>query len=103
MKSSEPPRDGSNARTPIRASSRHPSITWYTMSVNVDKPVARLVEATADLLARQWRAIGGAAAGGAVRTQVDIEVLCLASMALERYEPRLPAILADWITLGASL
>jgi hypothetical protein len=62
-----------------------------------------LLESTTDLLWRQWRAIGGAAAGGQVKKQVDLEVLCLASLALEEHEPRLWTTLTDWVLLGSSL
>jgi hypothetical protein len=62
-----------------------------------------LVESTTDLLWRQWRAIGGAAAGGQVKKQVDLEVLCLASLAFEEHEPRLWTTLTDWVSLGSSL
>ncbi len=63
----------------------------------------RLLEATLDAVWRQWRAIGGPAAGGPVRTQVDPEALCLASLALESKEPRLWVAMSDWLRLGASL
>ena len=63
----------------------------------------KLLEATLDALWRQWRAIGAAAAGRAVNTQVDPEVLCLASLALEAHEPRLWTVMADWLRHGAPL
>lgn len=72
-------------------------------ATNATPLTAKLREATADLLWRQWRAIGGAAAGGPVRTQVDIEVLCLASLALDTVEPRLWVAMADWMRTGSNL
>lgn len=62
-----------------------------------------LLEATLDVLWRQWRAIGGAAAGGAATTQVDPETLCLASLVLQPHEPRLWTTMIDWLRLGAAL
>ena len=74
------------------------------MSARIGKPItAGLLAATVDLLWRQWRAIGGAAAGGPARAQVDLEVLCLASLTLEPHEPRLWDAMADWIRLGSTL
>ena len=64
---------------------------------------AKLRESTVEILWRQWRAIGGAAAGAPVTAQVDLEVLCLASLALEHHEPRLATTLADWLRLGSTL
>lgn len=64
---------------------------------------ASLLEATLDVLWRQWRAIGGAAAGGPVTTQVDPEALCIASLVLEQHEPRLWITMVDWLRLGAPL
>jgi hypothetical protein len=62
-----------------------------------------LFEATLDLLWRQWRSIGGAAAGEPVSKQVDPEALCLASLFFRDHEPRLWTAMADWIRFGASL
>jgi hypothetical protein len=62
-----------------------------------------LLDAVTDVAWRQWRAIGGAAAGGPARTQVDPEVLCLVSLTLESSEPRLWVAMTDWLRLGASL
>ncbi len=62
-----------------------------------------LFEATLDLLWRQWRSIGGAAAGEPVRKQVDPEVLCLASLFYRDHEPRLWTAVTDWIRFGAPL
>lgn len=63
-----------------------------------------LLEATIDLLWRQWRAIGGGAATNQpVTKQVDPEVLCLVSLALQDQEARLGTVLADWLRVGASL
>jgi hypothetical protein len=62
-----------------------------------------LREATLDVLWRQWRAIGGAAAGGPARMQVDPEALCLASLVLQPHEPRLWTTMIDWLRLGAPL
>jgi hypothetical protein len=74
------------------------------MSAHAAAPVtASLLEAALDALWRQWRAIGGAAAGGAVVTQVDPEALCLASLLLEEHEPRLWIAMTDWLRLGAPL
>jgi len=64
---------------------------------------ASLREATLDVLWRQWRAIGGAAAGGTASKQVDPEALCLASLVLLPHEPRLWTTMIDWLRLGASL
>ncbi len=65
---------------------------------------ARLLDATLDLLWRQWRAIGGAAAGrGAITKQVDPEALCLASLYLQEAEPRLWTVMVDWLRLGSAL
>jgi hypothetical protein len=63
----------------------------------------KLVEAAVDALWRQWRAIGGAAAGGPASAQVDPEVLCLASLALESHESRLWTVMIDWLRLGSGL
>jgi hypothetical protein len=63
----------------------------------------RLVDASLDALWRQWRTIGGAAAGGPARTQVDPEALCMASLVLEPHEPRLWLAMSDWLRLGAPL
>jgi hypothetical protein len=72
------------------------------MCAQVAAPVtASLLEATLDLLWRQWRAIGGAAAGGPVATQVDPEALCISSLVLEEHEPRLWITMVDWLRLGA--
>ncbi len=74
------------------------------MSAHAAAPLtASLLEPTLDVLWRQWRAIGGAAAGGAATTQVDPEALCIASLALERHEPRLWTAMTDWLRLGAAL
>lgn len=74
------------------------------MSAQVAAPLtASLLEATLEVLWRQWRAIGGAAAGGPATTQVDPEALCVASLVLERHEPRLWIAMTDWLRLGASL
>lgn len=62
-----------------------------------------LFEATLDLVWRQWRAIGAAAAGEPVTKQVDPEALCLASLFLRDHEPRLWIVMADWFRHGASL
>ena len=70
---------------------------------NATPLTSRLRDATVDLLWRQWRAIGGAAAGGPVQSQVDLEVLCLGSLALDAYEPRLWITMADWIREGSAL
>lgn len=74
------------------------------MSARTATPLTtNLLAATLDLIWRQWRAIGGAAAGGAVRKQVDLEVLCLASLTLEAHEPRLWDSMADWVRSGSTL
>ena len=69
----------------------------------VDLTTASLREATLDVLWRQWRAIGGAAAGAPATTQVDPEVLCVTSLVLEQREPRLWTAMTDWLRLGAAL
>ena len=61
----------------------------------------RLAESAVDVLWRQWRAIGGAAPGSPVTTQVDPEALCLVSLAFAEDEPRLQVVLEDWLRLGA--
>jgi hypothetical protein len=74
------------------------------MSARTAAPLAAsLREPTLDVLWRQWRAIGGAAAAGPATTQVDPEVLCIASLVLERHEPRLWTAMTDWLRLGAAL
>jgi hypothetical protein len=74
------------------------------MSARAAAPVTdSLADATVDLLWRQWRALGAAAAGAPVHTQVDPEVLCLGSLAFEDQEPRLWIAMADWLRLGARL
>jgi hypothetical protein len=74
------------------------------MSATTATPLTgSLLESTVDLLWWQWRAIGGAAAGGSVKKQVDLEVLCIASLVLEEHEPRLWTTLTDWVFLGSSL
>ena len=65
--------------------------------------VNNLSEATLDLMWRQWRAIGAAAAGESVTKQVDPEALCLASLFFRDHEPRLWVVMTDWIRHGASL
>jgi hypothetical protein len=73
------------------------------MSRTIATPITvSLLETTVDLLWRQWRAIGGAAAGGPVKKQVDLEVLCMASLVFEEHEPRLWTTLTDWVALGSS-
>ncbi len=64
---------------------------------------SKLFQASLDLVWRQWRAIGGAAAGESVTTQVDPEALCLASLFFRDHEPRLWVVMTDWIRHGASL
>lgn len=74
------------------------------MSAHTEAPLtASLREATLDVLWRQWRAIGGAAAGGTATTQVDPETLCIASLVLQQHEPRLWTTMIDWLRLGAPL
>lgn len=63
----------------------------------------KLLGATVDLLWRQWRAIGGAAAGTPVRSQVDLEALCLGSLSLEVHEPRLWIVMNDWLRDASGL
>lgn len=63
----------------------------------------RIAETVVDILWRQWRAIGGAAAGADARLVVDAEVLLLASLVMRRYEPRLESTMADWLESGSML
>lgn len=65
----------------------------------------KLFDAVLDLLWRQWRSIGGAAAatGEPVLKQVDPEALCLASLCFRDHEPRLWTVMTDWIRFGGSL
>jgi len=62
-----------------------------------------LFDATLDVLWRQWRAIGAAAAGQPATRQVDPEALCLASLFFRDHEPRLWIAMTDWIRFGAPL
>ena len=72
------------------------------MSAHAAAPLtASLLETTLDVLWRQWRAIGGAAAAGPATRQVDPEALCIASLVLEQHEPRLWTTMTDWLRLGA--
>jgi hypothetical protein len=63
----------------------------------------RIAETIVDILWRQWRAIGAAAAGEDARLAVDPEVLLLASLAMRGYEPRLDSAMADWLETGSTL
>ena len=67
------------------------------------RPTDSLIEPTIDVLWRQWRAIGGAAAGGPVTLQVDPEALCMASLVLEQHEPRLWTTMTDWLRISTGL
>ena len=62
-----------------------------------------LFETVVEVVWRQWRAIGGAAAGEPVTKQVDPEALCLASLFLQDHEPRLWVVMSDWLRHGAAL
>jgi hypothetical protein len=74
------------------------------MCARVEARVARnLWEAAIDLVWRQWRGIGAAATGEAVKQQVDPEALCLASLFFQDHEPRLWVAMTDWLRFGASL
>jgi hypothetical protein len=64
---------------------------------------AQIAETVVEILWRQWRAIGAAAAGVDARLTVDAEVLLLASLALRRFEPRLETTMADWLESGSML
>ncbi|MGQ0648144.1 MAG: hypothetical protein ACT4P7_11270 [Gemmatimonadaceae bacterium] len=62
----------------------------------------RLRDAVLDVVWRQWRAVGGQAAGHvAAHAIVDPEALLLMSLVLEREEPRLTDILHDWALLNS--
>lgn len=63
----------------------------------------RIAETVVEVLWRQWRAIGAAAAGADARLVVDPEVLLLASLVMRRYEPRLETTMADWLESGSML
>lgn len=63
----------------------------------------RIAETVVEILWRQWRAIGAAAAGADARLVVDAEVLLLASLVMRRYEPRLETTMADWLESGSML
>jgi hypothetical protein len=59
-----------------------------------------LVEATLDLLWKQWRSLGAVSPGKQATTQVDPEALCLASLTLQSQDPRLWPTMEDWVRLG---
>jgi len=74
------------------------------MSLNsFEQRRARIAETVVEILWRQWRAIGAAAAGEDARLAVDPEVLILASMAMRHREPRLESTMADWLESGSTL
>jgi hypothetical protein len=63
-----------------------------------------LREAATDVVWLQWRALGAqTAAKGHARSLVDPEALVLMSLTLSTTEPRIRDVLADWVTLNASL
>lgn len=64
---------------------------------------AQIAETVVEILWRQWRVIGAAAAGEDARLAVDPEVLLLASLAMRRHEPRLETTMADWLEAGSTL
>lgn len=72
-------------------------------AMNFEQVQTRIAETIVDILWRQWRAIGAAAAGEDARLVVDPEVLLLASLAMRGYEPRLDAAMADWLATGSAL
>jgi hypothetical protein len=63
-----------------------------------------LLRAATDVVWLQWRALGAqTATRGHARSMVDPEALVLMSLTLSAAEPRLRDVLADWVTLNASL
>lgn len=63
-----------------------------------------LRQAATDVVWLQWRALGAqTATRGHARSLVDPEALVLMSLTLSEAEPRLRDVLADWVTLNASL
>lgn len=61
-------------------------------------------QATLDVVWLQWRALGAqTAARSRAQALVDPEALVLMSLTLSTLEPRLRDVLADWVTLNASL
>lgn len=61
-------------------------------------------QATMEVVWLQWRALGGqTAARSRAQSIVDPEALVLMSLTLSTMEPRLRDVLADWVTLNASL
>lgn len=74
------------------------------MSPNLDKAVARLLEATLEVVWAQWRALGPVAGSGReARAIVDPEALVLVSLALNEHERRLGRVVAWWARSGARL
>lgn len=64
---------------------------------------AQVAETVVEILWRQWRVIGAAAAGEDARLMVDPEVLLLASLVMRQHEPRLETTMADWLESGSTL
>jgi hypothetical protein len=63
-----------------------------------------LREAVTDVVWLQWRALGAQTSmRGHAQSLVDPEALILMSLVLSTAEPRLRDVLADWVTLNASL
>jgi hypothetical protein len=63
-----------------------------------------LRQAVTDVVWLQWRALGAqTATRGHSRSLVDPEALVLMSLTLSAAEPRLRDVLADWVSLNASL
>jgi hypothetical protein len=63
-----------------------------------------LRQAATDVVWLQWRALGAqTATRGHAQSLVDPEALVLMSLTLSTAEPRLRDVLADWVTLNASL
>ena len=75
------------------------------MSETLSKALsARLTLITTDIAWRQWAAIGGSASSRENWTSaVDPEALILASLYLQRNEPRISDVLFDWVNTNSAL
>lgn len=92
----------------------HPSadagseLTESDAGSEVGRVAADLQAALLDVVWRQWRALGAAAARGAaeksqLRTIIDPEALVLVSLLLVDAERRLPDLLHDWVVRNSDL
>lgn len=69
----------------------------------LDKLRTSVSDIVLEVLWRQWRVIGGAAAGDDAKLIVDPEVLILASLGMFEHEARLEDTMRDWLIAGSNL